>query len=205
MRQLRIVYVLLLNLLLLTVPDCGAARAANQGFVVDSLPFAGHKRTFSPPSWNLKYKSGSFQLKQEQWLRGAFVPDGSPPKHITPIATILVDQLRAIYFDPKAQKDSDLQQRMSRSGCAYARTLMPKEDSASPPPALIVWIASPGTISRAAERFNPRRPLQLVWSDNGAEKELVLTVNHCEYASFVANLRQFAGQRWHDIGRELPR
>ena len=106
-----------------------------------------------------------------------------------------VDQLRAIYFDPKAEKDSDLAQRMPRSGCGHAKSLMPKDDSVPRPEAFVAWVSSPGRISRAVEHLSIRHAVRLVWSDGGTEKELVLTVNLCEYASFIANLRRFAGQR----------
>jgi len=163
-----------------------------------------HKLSFRQPTWNLRYKSGSFQLKNEEWLKAEFQEDGSTQKRTPPIISISADQIRAIYFDPKAQKDSDVAQRMPRSGCSYARDRMPNGDFAPAAEAFIFWKASPGPVLRAAERLNQRHPVRLVWSDNGTDKELILTVNHCEYASFAANLHWFVGQRWHDIGRAFP-
>jgi hypothetical protein len=164
-----------------------------------------YMQTFPRPNWDLKYRSGSSQLKKEQWLKGAFVADGAAEKQIHPAVVISRDQVRAIYFDPKAQKDSDVVQRMPRSGCYQASSLMPKDDSAPGPEVFLVWVESRAPIARAAEHLNARYPVRFVWSDNGTEKELVLTVNYCEYASFVANLRWFAGQRWQKPGREFPR
>jgi len=135
----------------------------------------------------------------------AFVTDVAADKQTNPIIAIARDQVRAIYFNPKAQKDSDIIQRMPRSGCFQAKKLMPTDESAPGPQLFAAWVASPGTISRAAEHLNARYPVRLLWSDNGIDKELAITVNYCEYASFVANLRLFAAQRWQEIGREFPR
>jgi len=173
---------------------------------VTSIGSAGSsERSFHPITWNLKYKSGSFELRGEQWLRGEFVADGFKERqHGTPILSILSDQIRAIYIDSKAERDSGVAQRMSRSGCGYAFNRMPSSDFALKPERFIVWRASPGAVLRAAERLNHRYPVRIAWEDSGVEKELVLTVNHCEYASFVASLRQFVGPRWHHIGHTLP-
>jgi hypothetical protein len=154
------------------------------------------------PSWNLRYESGSLQVKKEQWLKGAFV-SGAGEQKDTAVVGISRDQLRSIYFDARAEKDSYLMQEMPRSGCAYARTRMPKDDSLPPPQMFITWLASPGPFSRAVEHLNARYPVRFVWADGGIEKELLLTVNDCEYASFIATLRRFAGQRWQEVGREF--
>jgi len=159
-------------------------------------------------------------LKQGQWLKTAFVPeetaDNTAPSptisidqlrktsEVTaPIVTIKRDQLRAAYIDSKAEKDSDLMQRMPRSGCGYAKTLMPKDKSALGLQAFVAWPASPGVISRAVEHLNRRHPVRLVWTEGAAESEVVLMINDCEYASFLANLRRFAGQRWQEVGYQL--
>lgn len=164
-----------------------------------------HKQSVPPITWNLKYKSGSFQLRSEQWLRGEFVADGlKGQQHGTPILSIVSDQIRAIYFDPKAEKDSGVAERISRSGCGYALNRMPGDDFAQKPERLIVWIASPGAVLRGVERLNHRYPVRIGWEDSGVEKELILTVNQCEYASFLASLRQFVGARWNQIGHDLP-
>ncbi len=147
------------------------------------------KQALPHPHWDLKYRSGSFPLKKEQWLKSAFVTDVAADKQTNPIIAIARDQVRAIYFNPKAQKDSDIIQRMPRSGCFQAKKLMPADESAPGPQLFAAWVASPETISRAAEHLNARYPVRLLWSDNGIEKELAITVNYCEYASFVANLR----------------
>jgi len=162
-----------------------------------------YDHTFPRPNWDLKYRSGSFHLKKDKWLKGAFLTNAD--KGTNPMVAISRDEVRAIYFDPKAQKDSDVVQRMPRSGCYQASSLMPKDDAAPGPEMFAVWVVSPGPMARAAEHLNSRYPVRLVWSDSGIEKEFVITVNYCEYASFLANLRWFAGQRWQEIGREFPR
>lgn len=169
------------------------------------LTISEHKQIFPRPSWDLKYSSGSFHLKKEKWLKGAFLINGTGGKDTNPVVTISRDEVRAIYFDPKAQKDSDVVQRMPRSGCYQASSLMPKDNSLSGPEFFAVWAASPGSMARTAEHLSARYPVRLIWNDNGVERELVITVNYCEYASFLANLRWFAGQRWQKVGRELPR
>ena len=163
-----------------------------------------HKQSSPRPTWNLKYKSGSFQLRNGQWLKAAFVSNVPVAGHASTMVSILSDQVRAIYFDPKAEKDSDVAQRMPRSGCAYARDRMPERGSVAASATLTLWTASPGPVLRTAERLNQRHPVRIVWSENGTDKELILTVNHCEYASFAANLHWFVGQRWHDIERAFP-
>jgi len=94
-------------------------------------------------------------------------------------------------------------QLRQRSGCHYAESLMPKYHPALGSQAFVVWQASPGAFSRALEPLNRRHAVRLVWTNNGTQNEMVLMVNDCEYASFMATLRRFAGQRWQEVGYEL--
>jgi hypothetical protein len=160
------------------------------------------RQTGLPPNWNVKYKSGSFQLKNGQWLKAAFMSDVPVARHASPIISISPAQIRTIYFDPKAQKSSDTAQRMQRSGCAYAMNRMPNGDTPASV-TFIIWEAPPSPILRAAERLNQRHPLRIVWNDSGIDRELTLTVNDCEYASFMANLRWFLGQRWQETAHQF--
>jgi hypothetical protein len=198
---------------------------ANHGREIPRPTRAGYKHKLPQPNWDMKYESGSFQLEAGQWLKGAFVPEEAARKSATavtisvgelpntgettpiltvaPVLTIASEQLGAIYFDAKAEKDSDLLQRMSRSGCGYAKSLMPQSDSSPHVGVFMAWARQPGRISRAVEHLNQRRPVRLVWKEGAAEKELVLKVSRCEYASFLANFRRFAGQRWQEVGHEL--
>lgn len=169
---------------------------------IPKLTGVAHQEGLHRPTWNLKYKSGSFQLKSEQWLKAEFLQDGSSEKHPNPIISMSADQIRVIYFDPKAQKDSDVAQRMPRSGCAYAASRMPGAASAPASATLSMWPSSPGFVLRAAEHLNQRHAVRFAWNDNGRDKKLVLTVNQCEYASFLANLRWFVGDRWPEIARK---
>jgi len=176
--------------------------------------------SYPRPNWDVRYSSGSFDLKRFEWLKVAFVPEETahktlPPasiaadqlrktsKQAAPLFTVTLDQLRAIYWDPRAEKGSDLLQSTPRSGCGYAKSLMPMANSAPRPGAFIAWATSPGPILRAVEHFNRHRAVRLLWSEGSTDKELVLAVNQCEYASFIANLRRFAGQRWKEIGHQL--
>lgn len=164
-----------------------------------------HNQSVPPISWNLKYKSSSSESKSEQWVRLEFVPDGfKEQQHGTPILSVSSDQIRAIYFDPKAERHSGVAERMSRSGCGYALNRMPDSDFAQKPERLIVWIVSPGAVLRAAERLNHRYAVRIAWQESGLEKELTFTVSQCEYASFLASLRQFVGPRWQHIAHDLP-
>ncbi len=140
---------------------------------------AEHKQSFPRPSSDVRYKSGSFQFKEGKWLRGAFVPEEAAHRTVStatisvdqlretlkqtdPILIITLDQLRAFYSDPRAEKDSDLVQRIPRSGCGYAKSLMPKSDSAPRPEALVAWVSSPGPVSRAMEHLNTRPAVRLL-------------------------------------------
>ena len=163
------------------------------------------RRTGLPPNWNLKYKSGSFQLREGQWLKAAFVSNVPLAWHASTIVSISPAQIRTIYFDPRAQKSSDTAQRMARSGCAYAMNRMPNGDTAPASETFIIWEASPSAILRGAERLNQRHPLRVVWDDSGTDRNLTLTVNECEYASFVANLHWFLGRRWQETAHEVHR
>jgi hypothetical protein len=166
---------------------------------------SSNKRPFPQPNWDLKYRSGSLALKKDQWFKAAFISGPVPEQPPNPALVISADQVRGIYFDPKAQKDSDTVQHMPRSGCGYAKDLMPKDKSASPPDLFVAWRISPGTIARTAGHLNAQYPVRLVWNDNNVEKEALFNVQYCDYASFIANLRWFAGPRWKDVGQEIPR
>ena len=157
------------------------------------------------PHWDLKFRSGSVQAKKDEWLKAAFLSNQMEGEKLKPFVAISRDEVRAIYLNPSAQKQSDAIQRMPRSGCYQAHYLMPKDESVPGPELFAVWVGSPRRITRAAERLEERYPVRLVWDDSGNEKEIVFTVDYCEYASFLANLRWFAGERWKDVSHEFPK
>jgi hypothetical protein len=161
-----------------------------------------YKQSSSLPTWNLKYRSGSFQWRNDQWLKAVFAADTSRAIGIPPIISILPGQIRTISFDPQARKQSEITERRSRSGCAYALGRLP---NGAPPASegFIIWAASPTIVPRAAERLNERHPIEIAWSEDGTEREVIITVNHCEYAAFVANLQWFTGQRWPEVERRI--
>ncbi len=92
-------------------------------------------------------------------------------------------------------------QLMSRSGCSYAKALMPKEGEATESQRFVASPTKPGMFSRAMEHINHRNAVRLLWMDSGARNDVTLMINDCEYASFMATLRRFAGGRWQDIAR----
>ena len=180
------------------------AICAISGWSAVSRQQGGNKQGLPQPNWVLEYSSGSLGLKKNQWLKAAF-SSGQVSGSKEPSLAIRVDQLREIYFDPKAEKDSAAAEHRVRSGCAYAKDLMPKENGASPPETFMVWPISLGAMKRASEHLNARYPVRFVWKDGDTKKELSFSLNSCEYASFLANLRWAAGQRWKEMEHELKR
>lgn len=198
----------------------GRADSVQYGQAIPNSRTVAHKKNVPRQNWDMKYKSGSFKLQEGQWLKSAFASAASSHpatpsatisveewrkayKDITPILAIAPGQLRAAYFDSKAEKDSKIVQRMTRSSCHYAESLMPKDQTAAAPQLFVAWLLTRGRISRAVEHLSGRHPVQLVWTDDGSQNEVLFTVNHCEYASFLANLRWFAGQRWQEISHQF--
>ncbi len=203
MRRLRFLFMFVVTTALLAAV---AIRREPSERVTDAATPAGEDKQILPrPHWDLKYRSGSVQAKKDEWLKAAFLTDEAEGEKMMPFVAIPRDEVRAIYFNPTAQKQSDVIQRMPRSGCYQAHYLMPKTESAPGPTLFVAWAASPGRLTRAAERLNERYPVRLVWVDNSVEKEIVFTVSYCEYASFLANLHWFAGERWKDLSREFPK
>lgn len=151
----------------------------------------------------VKYKSGSFDFKAGTWFKIAFVPTESHQGSTKPLVSVASEQVTAVQFSAKTEKDSHLLEQMPRSGCAYARSMLPKSGAQPEQRALIVLLASPGALSRLAEKLNRRHAIRIVWNDDGSERALLLTVNDCEYAAFLANLRQFLGLRWQKVAAEL--
>jgi hypothetical protein len=65
---------------------------------------------------------------------------------------------------------------------------------------MVVALISPGHLPRWAERLRPKHPVRFVWGGNNKRKSMVVKVNNCEYNSFMANIRWFAGDQWQKIG-----
>ena len=163
---------------------------------------ANAKQSFPRPNWTVKRVSGSLGLKSDQWLKIAFVSRLAASGQIAD-ATIRVqaDQLVAFEFNAKTEKESDLLQG-PRSGCSYARSMMP-DTSKSRPEVLVATAITPGPVSRLAENLRPKHPVRFVWSEAGEQRSMILKVNDCEYQSLIANLRWIAGARWQEIAHEL--
>ncbi len=165
-----------------------------------STPAKG-RQSFPRPNWMVKYDSGSLGLKTGQWLKIAFVPRAALPNSANLISRVSADQIVAIEFSAKTEKDSDLLQG-PRSGCSEARSLMP-DTSKSPPDMVIATTISPGGVSRLAERLRPKHAVRFVWNEADEQRSMALKVNDCEYQSFIANIRWAIGPRWREVGREL--
>lgn len=151
----------------------------------------------------VKYKSGSFDFKAGTWFKIAFVNTDSGQESTERLAKVTSEHITAVQFSTKAEKDSHLLEQMSRSGCAYARSMVPKSGTQPDRQALIIFQLSPGAASRLVEKLNRRHAIRLAWNDDGSERALLLTVSDCEYAAFLANLRQFLGLRWQKVAAEL--
>lgn len=161
-----------------------------------------HQQKSPKLTFNVEYRSGSLNLKPGTWLKVALVTTESYQGTTKPIV-VQSEQVTSVQFNTKAEKDSLLLEQMPRSGCAYARSLIPRPDSQPQARVLVFAEASPGAISRFAERLNRRHAIRLVWNDNGSEKTLLLAASDCEYAALLANLRPFLGYRWQKVAAEL--
>ena len=163
--------------------------------------------------WDVRYQSGSVHYGPGMWLRVSFntkpqtnssedtkqLPSRTPEA----IVELTSPQLVAVFFNPKAEKSSQVMQLMSRSGCGYAKALMPKEGQSTESQQFIGSPTTRGAFARAMERLNHRNSVRLLWMDSGARNDVTLMVNDCEYASFIASLRRFAGARWQEVARPL--
>ncbi len=96
------------------------------------------------PTFDVKYKSGLFDCKSGTWFKVAFVTTGSHQGSTKPLLSITDEQITAVQFSAKTEKDSHLLEQMSRSGCAYVRSMLPESGAQPDRRALIVFLASPG-------------------------------------------------------------
>lgn len=155
------------------------------------------------PTFDVRYKSGSFDFKAGAWFKVAFVTTESHQGSKKPLVSVASEQITALQFSAKTEKDSHLLEQMSRSGCAYARSMRPKSGTQPDRQALIVFQLSPGAASRLVEKLNRRHAIRLAWNNDGSEPAMLFTVSDCEYAAFLANMRQFLGLRWQKVAADL--
>jgi hypothetical protein len=159
------------------------------------------RKPFPNPNWRVKYESGPLGIKPGTWLIITFL---SPVQRVsleTPLSTIPLGQITTVNFSAKAKRNSELLQGMTRSGCAYARSMMPKTPAQTELGALVVSKKSPGPLSQLVEKLNQRHSVRLDWKGDVASS-LEVRVNECEYASFLATLRQLLGPRWREVVAE---
>ena len=196
----------------------GASSVDNHDEGIPRTTNARHKRGVPRPNWDVKFKSGSLKLKAGQWLKSAFISEEAPratssnasldrstesQERLSPIVDIPLNRVLLIYFNPKAERDSNRMRQMPRSGCGYAKFSIPL-DNATQPDAFVVWSESPSVVWRTVEHLNQRYPIRFVWKDDDTKQEFLFTVNHCEYAVFLANLRKYMGEKWKDVRQEFP-
>ncbi len=180
-------------------PD--SAQHYSRGIAQSSGTAAKAKQSFPRPNWMVKYTSGSLGLKTDQWLRIAFVSRITSAQIANPSVNVPADQLVAIEFNPKTEKESPLLQG-PRSGCSYARSMMP-DTSKSRPEIVAAAAITPGPVSRLFERLRPKHPVRFVWNEEGEQKSMAVKVNDCEYQSFIGNIRWMVDARWQEIARAL--
>ena len=172
--------------------DCG--RGAASEYRVTNRQGSAH------PSWTVRYESGTLSVKPGQWLRISFVPRAILPEIANPVLSVPAEQFVSFEFSAKAERASHLMQG-ARSGCSYARGLMP--DASDPQPALaIATLASLGSVSRFAESLNAKHAVRFVWSEAGEQRSIVVKVIDCEYQSLIANTKRLLGSRWPEVGRD---
>ncbi len=161
------------------------------------------KESMPKPFWTVKYLAGSLHPDADSWLRIAFASRGVPSLTKNFLITVHADEIVSVEFSAKAERDSDLMQR-PRSGCGYARTMMP-DLAKSRPDDLIATKVTPGRASRFADDLISHHPVQIVWTEDGKQEQMTVRINNCEYESFIANLRWLLGTRWAEAARDISK
>jgi len=154
------------------------------------------------PHWTVKYVAGSLHLDTDSWLTIAFAPQGTTQGRNNLFITVSADQIVSIEYSAKAERDSDL--KGPRSGCGYAKIMMP-DLAKSRPDDLIATEATPGRASRFADALIRHHPVYLVWTEDGKQERMTVRINNCEYESFIANLRWLLGARWGEAARDISK
>jgi hypothetical protein len=157
--------------------------------------------TLIRPLWNARYSGGSLAMQQGEWLQLAFAASGISTEEVHSVAAIPADEMTSFEFSSKEERESSLEQG-SRSGCSYARAMMPDPSKGAPERVLAVHIR-PGRVFRLTRRLMLKQAVRLVWSHNGTQQSLQANVNACEYQSFVANIRWMLGSRWGAVAHEM--
>ena len=160
---------------------------------------ANTRQSLPSPNWMVRYESGSLGFKPGGWLTIAFVPRVALGEIKALVFSMPADRLVTVEYSRKTEKSSHLMQG-PRSGCSYARSLMPNTAKNPRPEVAIAVAVSPRPISRLAERLNAKHPVRFVWNEEGEPKSLVVKVIDCEYQSFIANVQWLVGSRWSEVG-----
>jgi hypothetical protein len=180
-----------------------ATKADHQANLVPAGTATAAKELMPKPHWTVKYLAGSLHLETDSWLTIAFAPQGTAQGRNNLFITVLADQIVSVEYSAKAERDSDRIQG-PRSGCGYARTMMP-DLAKSRPDALIAAKSTPGRASRFADVLIRHHPVHIVWTEDGKQERMTVRINDCEYESFIANLRWLLGARWGEAARDISK
>jgi hypothetical protein len=178
-----------------------AAQSNRSATPQPSRPAAKATQPFPHPNWMVKYTAGSLGLKSDQWLKIDFLPHLASSQITNAALRLPAGQLVRIEFNAKTEKESLLLQG-PRSGCSYARSMMPNTTK-NPPEDLVAIQMSPGRVARLAESLRSKHPVRFVWNEGGEQKSMTVKVEDCEYQSFLANVRWIVGVRWQEIAHEI--
>jgi len=161
------------------------------------------KESMPKPFWTVKYLAGSLLPDAGSWLRIAFAPRCVKSLTKNLLITVHADEIVSVEFSSKVERDSDSIQG-PRSGCGYARTMMP-DLAKSRPDDFIATKATPGRASRFADALIPHHPVHIVWTEDMKQEQMTVRINDCEYESFIANLRWLLRTRWGEAARDTSK
>jgi hypothetical protein len=177
------------------------ANAQSAGASPEPPSYVSQSATKITPLWNARYAGGSLALQQGEWLLLGFASSRISTDEAHSVAAIPVDEMTSFEFSSQEERESSLEQG-SRSGCSYARAMMPDLSMAAPQQFLAVHIR-PGRNFRLTRGLMLKHAVRLVWSHAGTEQSLQANVISCEYQSLIANVRWMLGSRWSAVAHEM--
>jgi hypothetical protein len=174
--------------------------AASIGVSICQTTGSSNEQRQSHPLWVVRYEAGTIGWLKRDWATVEFA-DRSGERHAEPgVVALDSAQVIAVQFSQKAVRDSDRIQG-PRSGCSYARRMMP-DASQTPPGVLLITKADPGLGARLSEELMMKHRVRVIWNAANSEQSITLNVEDCEYESLVANLRWMLGPRWPEVSHD---
>jgi hypothetical protein len=174
--------------------------AASIGVSVSEATGRSNEQPRSRPLWVVRYEAGTIGWLKHDWATVEFA-NRSGERHAEPgVVALDSAQVIAVQFSQKAVKDSDRIQG-PRSGCSYARRMMP-DASWTPPDMLLITKTHPGLGTRFSQELMMTHPVRVIWKAVDSEQSITLNVEDCEYESLVANLRWMLGLRWPEVSHD---